>query len=136
MVPVDDDTVPVAAMVEGIVGCKWALSLLDHLEQGVRRPGELQRRVDGLSTKVMNERLRKMVRFGILARTEFPEVPPRVEYELTPLGRRFTELLAHVKQLQAELDRGELDRNELDREDPDRGAPDGPHAGGEGPGPA
>ena len=73
MVPVDDDTVPVAAMVEGIVGCKWALSLLDHLEQGVRRPGELQRRVDGLSTKVMNERLRKMVRFGILARTEFPE---------------------------------------------------------------
>ena len=131
MVPVDDDTVPVAAMVEGIVGCKWALSLLDQLEQGVRRPGELQRRVEGLSTKVMNERLRKMVRFGILARTEFPEVPPRVEYELTPLGRRFTELLAHVKQLQAELDRGELHREELGR-----GDPGGPGPGGEGPGPA
>lgn len=95
-------------MVESIVGCKWSLQLLDHLERGVRRPGELQRACVGLSTKVMNERLREFVRFGLVERTEHPKVPPRVEYDLTALGLRFLGILAEVRRLQSELDAGEL----------------------------
>ena len=95
-------------MLESIVGCNWSLRLLDHLERGVRRPGELRRSAEGLSTKVLNERLRKFVLFGIVDRTEYPEVPPRIEYDLTALGLRFLRILAEVRRLQAELDAGEL----------------------------
>jgi DNA-binding HxlR family transcriptional regulator len=53
----------------------------------------------------MNERLRKMLRFGLIERREYDELPPRVEYELTSLGRRFEPLMAEVRRLQAELER-------------------------------
>ncbi|MBL8901445.1 MAG: helix-turn-helix transcriptional regulator [Planctomycetes bacterium] len=95
----------VAEVVEEIVGCKWALSLFEALARGVQRPGALQRSCPGLSTKVMNERLKKMLRFGLIERREFDELPPRVEYELTPLGRRFEPLMAEVRRLQSELER-------------------------------
>jgi DNA-binding HxlR family transcriptional regulator len=95
----------VAEVVEEIVGCKWALSLFEALTRGVQRPGALQRSCPGLSTKVMNERLRKMLRFGLIERREYDELPPRVEYELTSLGRRFEPLMAEVRRLQAELER-------------------------------
>ena len=62
-------------------------------------------RLDGLTTKVLNERLRKLVRFGVVTRTAYPEIPPRVEYRLSPFGRRFSRLLDDVDELQAELDR-------------------------------
>ena len=52
---------------------------------------------------MLNERPRKLRRFGILAKTTFPEVPPRVEYALTPFGERFTEIVDRIEQLEAEL---------------------------------
>jgi DNA-binding HxlR family transcriptional regulator len=58
----------------------------------------------GLSTKVLNERLRKLVRYGILARRAYPEVPPRVEYRLTRFGQKFTKLIDGVEALQRELE--------------------------------
>ena len=96
--------VRVAHMVEDIVGCKWSLAVLARVRQGVRRPGALEHSLPGLSTKVLNERLRKLQRFGILARTAYAEVPPRVEYALTPFGERFSRLLDEVEALQRELD--------------------------------
>jgi DNA-binding HxlR family transcriptional regulator len=95
---------PVARMVEDIVGCKWSLAVLARVRAGVRRPGALEHSVPGLSTKVLNERLRKLVRYGILARTAYPEVPPRVEYALTPFGERFARLLDDIDALQREVD--------------------------------
>ena len=92
-------------MVEDIVGCKWSLSVLKLVRDGVRRPGAMQRAVDGLSTKVLNERLRKLQRFGILDKTSYPEVPPRVEYRLTDFGRRFSQILDGIDRLQDSLDR-------------------------------
>jgi DNA-binding HxlR family transcriptional regulator len=71
-----DGNIPVASMVEGIVGCKWSVSLLQLLADGPNRPNALLRAHPGLSAKVMNERLRKMTRFGILQRTVFGEKPP------------------------------------------------------------
>lgn len=92
-------------MVEDIVGCKWSLSVLGGIRAGHLRPGALRRSIDGLTAKVLNERLTKMVRFGILARQSHAEVPPRVEYRLTPFGRRFLRILDQVDALDAELER-------------------------------
>lgn len=91
-------------MVEDIVGCKWSLSVLALVRAGVNRPGAMQREVAGLSTKVLNQRLRKLVRFGILTKKSFPEVPPRVEYRLTAFGERFSVLLDDIDRLQADFD--------------------------------
>jgi DNA-binding HxlR family transcriptional regulator len=92
-----------ARMVEDIVGCKWSLCVLDLIEQGHSRPGVMQRSVAGLSAKVLNERLRKLLRYGIIERQVFAEVPPHVEYRITPFGRRFSRILAAIRELEREL---------------------------------
>lgn len=89
-------------MVEDIVGCKWSLQVLALVRQGVQRPGAMQRAVPGLSTKVLNERLVKMCRYGILEKTCHPESPPRVEYTLTGFGQRFVAILDHIEALERE----------------------------------
>jgi DNA-binding HxlR family transcriptional regulator len=91
-------------MVESIVGCKWSLLVLQLVQHGVNRPGAMERAVPGLTAKVLNERLRKMVRFGIFERIVFPVTPPHVEYRLTPFGRKFARLLRGIERLQRELD--------------------------------
>ncbi len=95
----------VARMVEDIVGCKWSLAVLGAVRGGVCRPGALEHSIDGLSKKVLNERLAKLVRFGILDKHAFPEMPPRVEYRLTAFGDRFCGLLDGIDALQREIDR-------------------------------
>jgi DNA-binding HxlR family transcriptional regulator len=94
----------VARMVEDIVGCKWSLGVLDLVNRGVRRPGAMQKRIRGISAKVLNERLKKLTRFGILTRHVYAEIPPRVEYSVTPFGKRFNNLLEQIEQLQSSLD--------------------------------
>jgi DNA-binding HxlR family transcriptional regulator len=94
----------VARMVEDIIGCKWSLCVLDLVSRGVSRPGEMQRAYHGLTAKVLNERLRKLMRFGIVSREAYAEVPPRVEYQLTPFGRRFGRLVEQIRALETELD--------------------------------
>lgn len=92
-------------MLESILGCKWSLQVLSQVRAGVHRPGELERACAGISTKVLNERLRKLVRFRILERRGFPEIPPRVEYRFTRFGERFLALIDEVDRLQDELER-------------------------------
>ena len=95
----------VAGIVEDIVGCKWSLSVLRAIQQGVCRPGELTRHIEGLTTKVLNERLRKMVRYTILEKHSFAEIPPRVEYTLTEFGERIGRILDEIAKLQEEVNR-------------------------------
>jgi len=66
----DGGSIPVASMVESIVGCKWSVRLLGVIAEGRRRPSGLLRACPGLSAKVMNDRLRKMTRFGIATEEE------------------------------------------------------------------
>jgi DNA-binding HxlR family transcriptional regulator len=89
--------------VEDIIGCKWSLAVLAAVRSGVQRPGALGHHIEGLSKKVLNERLAKLVRFGILAKHSYAEMPPRVEYQLTPFGQRFCGVLDGVEALQREL---------------------------------
>jgi DNA-binding HxlR family transcriptional regulator len=92
-----------ARMVEDIIGCKWSLTVMGLIADGVSRPGAMQRRVSGLTAKVLNERLRKLLRFGIIERHVFAEVPPRVEYTLTSFGRRFDGVLKEIAALDGGL---------------------------------
>lgn len=98
--------IPVARMLEDIIGCKWSLTVIDLVRRGVHRPGAMEHAIDGLTAKVLNERLRKLVGFGILDKTAYPESPPRVEYRLTGFGEKFSVILDQVEQLQREAIKG------------------------------
>ncbi len=96
-----------ARMVESIYGCKWSLTLYQLLASGVNRPGEMVRHTEGLSTKVLNQCLKRNQEFGILKKISYSEVPPRVEYQVTKFGQKFLAILEQIEQLQQEID---LDR--------------------------
>ncbi len=91
-------------MVETIYGCKWSLTVYQLLANGINRPGEMVRSVEGLSTKVLNECLKRNVEFGILNKQMFNELPPRVEYQVTPFGEKFLLILDQLESLQNEID--------------------------------
>lgn len=93
-----------ARMVETIYGCKWSLTVFQLIRADIVRPGEMVRSVEGLTTKVLNECLKKNVEFGILGRTSYPELPPRVEYHLTEFGHKFIRILDQLEALQEEID--------------------------------
>lgn len=65
----------------------------------------MERARDGLTAKVPGERLRKMVRYGVLERKSYAEAPPRVEYMFTPFGKKFDAILDGIEQLQQSVDR-------------------------------
>lgn len=67
---------------------KWTLLMLRELFSGTRRFGELRAALPGVSPKTLTERLRALEAEGVLVRTIYPEIPPRVEYALSPLGSR------------------------------------------------
>jgi len=89
--------------VETIYGCKWSLTVYQLLAHGINRPGQMVRSVEGLTTKVLNECLRKNMEFGIIERIAHNEVPPRVEYMITPFGEKFIRILDGLEKLQGEL---------------------------------
>lgn len=77
-----------------VLGGTWKLTLVKHLLGGTRRFNELGRLVPLANTKTLTRQLRELEEDGVLARTVYPEVPPRVEYALTDLGRTLEPLVA------------------------------------------
>jgi len=84
------------SLVRSILGCKWTLTVFELLRDDIRRPGAMVREVSELSTKSLNECLRRLGDFGLVKRTAFAEVPPRVEYELTERGSAVAEIFDAV----------------------------------------
>jgi DNA-binding HxlR family transcriptional regulator len=70
-----------------MIGGRWKIPLIFHLLNGAKRFSELARALDGVTQKMLTQQLREMERDGLVERKVFPEVPPRVEYSLTPLGK-------------------------------------------------
>ena len=91
-------------MVESIYGCKWSLTVYQLLANGINRPGAMVRTVDGLSTTVLNSCLKRNIEFGIIERIAYPEIPPRVEYVVTPFGNKFIRILDELEKLQDEIE--------------------------------
>ncbi|SDK04672.1 winged helix-turn-helix transcriptional regulator [Nonomuraea jiangxiensis] len=73
------------------VGDKWTLAVVNELGHGRRRFNELKRTVPGISQRMLTVTLRVLERDGLVSRSVHPVVPPRVDYELTPLGRTLLE---------------------------------------------
>jgi DNA-binding HxlR family transcriptional regulator len=71
------------------IGDQWSLLVLDALEGGTKRFNELMRELGDISKQMLSLTLKRLEEDGFVLRTLYPEVPPRVEYELTPLGRSF-----------------------------------------------
>lgn len=76
---------PVATTVQ-LIGSKWKLLIIRNLMQRPWRFNELRRDLEGISQKVLTDSLRSMEEDGLITRTVYPEVPPRVEYALSELG--------------------------------------------------
>ena len=93
----------IGRMVETVVGCKWSLTIVDLVERDIRRPGAMERSVEGLTAKVLNDCLRVLVSYGILEKRSYPEVPPRVEYRFTAFGLKFVEAFKMLDTLEASL---------------------------------
>ncbi len=77
---------PVATTVQ-LIGSKWKLLIIRNLLERPWRFNELQRDLDGISQKVLTDCLRSMEADGLVTRTVYPEVPPRVEYAMSELGK-------------------------------------------------
>lgn len=93
--------------LEDIVGCKWSAGVVVSIARGVRRPGELERYIPGISKKILKERLRKLTNYEVISREEFPGRVKHVEYRLTSTGEK---LAALIEQLQL-LGKEHLDGN-------------------------
>src|SRR5919107_1026998 len=87
-----DETCPVCRTAEIVCG-KWTLLLIRDLSEGRSRFCELERSLQGISPRTLSLRLRALEEEGIVERDTFPEVPPRVEYQLTEKGRALLPLI-------------------------------------------
>lgn len=76
---------------------KWSALTIGALEDGPQRNGQLKRRLEGISPKVLSQTLKRLEDHGLLTRTTYPEVPARVEYELTDLGHSASTPLKHLR---------------------------------------
>ena len=76
-----------------LIADKWTTLVIYLLSDGTKRYGELQKAIGGISQKMLTQTLRRLEEDGLVKRTVYPVVPPRTEYELTPLGRTLKEPL-------------------------------------------
>ncbi|GAB7035753.1 helix-turn-helix domain-containing protein [Streptomyces sp. NPDC021749] len=78
------------------VGDKWTVLVVTTLADGPLRFTALHERIAGVSQRMLSQTLRSLTRDGLITRTAYAEVPPRVEYELTPLGRSLSDTVTHM----------------------------------------
>jgi len=88
---------PVATTVQ-LIGSKWKLLIIRNLLERPWRFNELKKNLEGISQKVLTDSLRAMEEDGIITRTVYPEVPPRVEYALSDLGESMRSILTAMQE--------------------------------------
>jgi DNA-binding HxlR family transcriptional regulator len=105
---------PIDPVVD-LVFSRWTTPILWTLnEYGRQRFSELERRITTVTPKVLTQRLRQLERDGLVVRTYHPEVPPRVEYEISALGRSLAPLFATLAEWSVNLDKVEKARQDYD----------------------
>ena len=88
-------TCPIQASM-AMIGGKWKILILYHLLTGTKRFGELRRLIPGVTQKMLTQQLRELEDDAILIRKVYPQVPPKVEYSLTPLGMNLKPVFAQL----------------------------------------
>jgi DNA-binding HxlR family transcriptional regulator len=76
---------------------KWSILIMYNLNKGTLRFGELQRTMEGITQATLTKQLRMLEEFGLVNRYVYPEIPPKVEYSLTELGKEFQPVLEQVR---------------------------------------
>lgn len=99
-----DVSCPVESTIEAIGG-RWKVLILHHLLDGTKRFGELTRALKGVSARTLSKQLRELEQHRILTRTVHQQIPPKVEYALTPLGRSLEPVLHAMHDWGLELER-------------------------------
>lgn len=76
-----------------VIGGRWKVLIIRELLSGIKRFGELQRALSGITQKMLTQQLRELEEDGIIHREVYPQIPPKVEYSLTPLGMSLQPIL-------------------------------------------
>lgn len=101
-----------------IIDGKWKLRILYFLQDGVLRYNELCEKIPGISQKVLTGQLRQLERDGVVVRTVYAEIPPRVEYSLTPIGKKMIHVYRALNTWALEyIDQGLVAEEQKDRQE-------------------
>ncbi len=92
----DADLLEVSKVAK-IIGSKWTILILNSLLSGTKRFGELERSVGDINPKTLSKRLQELEKEGYINKKIFAQVPPKVEYSLTPKGHVFKQLMRSVR---------------------------------------
>ena len=84
------------ATTQKILQGKWAILILHKLEQGPLRFNQLQRNMPKITHSTLSIQLKRLDNYGLVKRIEYPQIPPKVEYELTPIGVEFKKVLKSI----------------------------------------
>ena len=125
------DAGPAVREVLNRVGDKWSIFVVALLGSGPRRFSDLRRRIEGISQRMLTLTLRGLERDGLVTRTIYPTIPPRVDYALTPLGKTLLEPVQALANW-ADAHRSEIHeaRGRYDRKDPRPRTPGAERTGG------
>lgn len=89
--------------LEEVIGCKWSVAVLNAVANNVIRPGKIERHIEGISKKVLSERLRKLTEYGLLRKQVYAEVPPRTEYSLSKNGKKLICIVDQINTLDEQI---------------------------------
>ena len=85
-------------LTKEVLSGKWKSSLLHHIAQGVKRPSALQRNIPAATRRVLNVQLNELEQHGLIGKTIYPQLPPKVEYHLTDFGRSLLPIIHAMTQ--------------------------------------
>ena len=85
------------ATSQKILSGKWALIVLHHLSENTLRFNELQKLLPDITQATLTKQLRTLEEYGVITRTVYPQIPPKVEYALSDIGKDFSEVLSSLK---------------------------------------
>lgn len=88
-----------------VIGGRWKVLVLHHLLDETKRFAELHRALSGISHRTLTKQLRELESDGIVSRKVYPQIPPKVEYSITPMGKKLSPVLYAMHDWGEELDR-------------------------------
>lgn len=91
-IAIEEKVCPLEKAVNTISG-KWKIAIVWQINEGKKRPSEFLRGIKNVDRRVLNQQLSEMVSDGLLTKKSYNEIPPRVEYQLTDLGRKLVDIL-------------------------------------------